>query len=198
MTRLVLVALLLGVLGADRVLGSCSCKPPDSSAAAAENADLVFAATVVGAHTLQPKAKRALHGLELKLHDWGLFRRPTKQWLLVPYDLIVTRAWKGTPPAHFTVFSAFSPSECGAFEEGRTYLVYATRDSTGDYSTHLCAGTRELTTASSDLQQLGTGSAVAQPPSPSPDSPTTPWWAGIIAVAIAAMGAIAWRMWRVG
>lgn len=197
MNKFVLAVLLLGGLTAGRAHGSCTCKPPASPAAAAENADLVFAATVVHAHTFQPRAKRALHGLELKLHDWGLFHRPTKQWLSVPYELTVTRTWKGNPPARVTVFSAFAISECGAFEVGKTYLVYANRDSTGDYSTQLCAGTRELGTASADLRQLGTGSAVAQSPSTSTESSHTSLGAAIVAIAIAALGAFAWRMWRV-
>lgn|GEM_PF-3144448 len=197
MNRLVHVGLLLGTLTAHQAVGSCLCRPPASPAAASANADFVFAGTVVQAHTFQPTAKRALHGLELKLHDWGLFHRPTRQWLSVPYDLTVSRAWKGAPPNRVTVFSAFGPSDCGAFEVGKTYLVYANLDSTGGYSTHLCMGTRELALASADLQQLGTGSAVARSPRNTADSPHNFFWPAILGTAVAVLIALGWRMWRV-
>lgn len=197
MNRLVFVALLLGALTADQAIGSCPCRPPASPAAASANADSVFAGAVVQAHTFQPTTKRALYGLELKLHDWGLFHRPTKHWLSVPYDLTVSRAWKGAPPDRVTVFSAFGPSDCGVFEVGKTYLVYASLDSTGDYSTHFCMGTRELALASADLRQLGTGSAVARSPRSSADSPPNFFWPAILGTAAAVLIALGWRRRRV-
>jgi hypothetical protein len=136
----------------------------------------------------------AIQGVESRLHKLGLFWKPTKPRLPVPYELSMNRIWKGRAPQTVRVFSGFGATDCGALQVGKSYLVYATRDATGDYFTHACTRTRELALAAADLGQLGPGIGVRS--SPQPARPATALLVAL-ALLLAAGGAVLWRRWRV-
>ncbi|MDQ0154533.1 hypothetical protein [Robertmurraya andreesenii] len=70
----------------------------------------------------------------------------------------VTQIWKGTHQSQMLVFDNGYVESCGiGFEEGKTYLVYASKNENGEFRTGLCSRTEEASKAGEDLKFLGQG-----------------------------------------
>lgn len=70
----------------------------------------------------------------------------------------VTQIWKGSPQSQMLIFDNGNTESCGiGFEEGKNYLVYASKNENGEFRTGLCSRTKEASKAWEDLKFLGQG-----------------------------------------
>lgn len=134
-TLAVLVALLW--LAAPAAL-ACSCMVPPPPLEALAQVDAVFTAV----------AER----VERAEVDTGYGMLPRKR-----VELRLEAVWKGMPEGDsVTVWTGLGGGDCGfAFEEGKSYLVYARRHDDGRLTTGLCDRTRPREGADEELDALG-------------------------------------------
>jgi len=113
----------------------CAANPPPKEAL--KKATAVFSAKVV------------------KIEEAGLQRS---------VSLEVLRAWKGVEEKKLVVSTAKSSASCGyAFQEGKTYLIYAYQeDKAPMLRVSQCSRTQTLDKAEGDLKELGEGKAVVE------------------------------------
>jgi hypothetical protein len=77
----------------------------------------------------------------------------------------VERAWKGVSFSEVTVLT--SNSSCGfLFEEGESYVVYASKMSGGEYATGACSGTVHIKHAGEQLASLKGKATLPLTPAP--------------------------------
>jgi hypothetical protein len=85
----------------------------------------------------------------------------------------VVRSWKGPSQEALTVSTPNNSAACGyGFEEGQSYLVYAS-ETDAVLSTSLCSRTQPIGSASEDITKLGLGVTPFDPGAGS-DQPTPP------------------------
>lgn len=83
----------------------------------------------------------------------------------------IGRRFKGAEADTVTVTTASNSAACGyAFEQGRTYLVYAHDGGDGRLSVSLCSRTAPIEDAADDLAALGGGTGPG-PEDPAPQPP---------------------------
>jgi len=84
----------------------------------------------------------------------------------------VVRTFKGPSQESLTATTANSSASCGyEFEQGKSYLVYATQEEGGALAVSLCSRTAPIENATEDLNKLGLG---VTPFDPGAGSGTTP------------------------
>jgi hypothetical protein len=84
----------------------------------------------------------------------------------------VVRSFKGPSQESLTASTANSSASCGyGFEQGKSYLVYATQEAGGALAVSLCSRTAPIENATEDLNKLGLG---VTPFDPGAGSATTP------------------------
>jgi hypothetical protein len=120
---------------------ACTCAPSKGPAEELELAAAVFSGKVV----------------EIRRH-----RQSADIFASIEAVLRVERVWKGVEGPTVSVFTSSHSAACGyGFKQGRTYLVYAHRNSEGRLSVGICGRTRRLKDASEDLKALGAGREMA-------------------------------------
>lgn len=122
---------------------ACSCAGEPTVEDELERSDAVFTGKVI-----EIQEKKQLNGL-------------TKKYVLFE----VKKTWKGISQSQVILTTGMGGGDCGyEFEEGKEYLVYATKSSFNDHelSTDICHRTRERISAQEDLALLGEGKAPTQ------------------------------------
>lgn len=162
----VVVAMVLVVISPRGQAVACSCVPPPPPQQALDEADAVFAGAVV--HVT-----------------------PDGEWINARIE--VTEVWKGVVHEVVEVRTHSQGAMCGyGFAEGRTDIVYASTDSDGRLSTHLCTRSAALSGAESDRDALGAGSEPLPGSSASADGRS--WVSPTIAVAgLTVVAVLVWR-----
>ncbi len=88
----------------------------------------------------------------------------------------VDRVWKGSTDGNRAVLHSYQSSVDYAFEEGRSYLVYATRGNLEGRGSTLhasnCGRTKALASAGQDLRELGPGRVLPSQPASGPNHDT--------------------------
>lgn len=128
---LLLAAVLLGLVQADRAK-ACSCirETPEEGFARAE---AVFSGRIA---EVAPNPDSERGGFQVTIE--------------------VFEVWKGASRPIVKVTTAASSAICGyAFQKGRSYLVYASRDGKRPLRVSLCSRTQLLEKAAEDLKSLG-------------------------------------------
>jgi hypothetical protein len=114
----------------------------------------------------------------------------------------VRNAWKGVATSNIAVTTPQDSAMCGFnFEQGKSYVVYASQDESGVLSVNLCSRTHELAENDEDIAALGAAmptTAVEVPNAKRPLSEKTKTAAlAIIAlVAVLSVGAMIRRKQR--
>ena len=147
---------LVGLLGISLLLsfadhsraacGVCECRRSPSPREEADSADAV----------LHVRIKR----IEIDSHAWSdsLLAESVLRDQQRRLRTEVLQVWKGTIARRVDLFSAEDRDDCGdALEEGREYLVYASRAPNGRLIIPYCSRTRPITRAAEDLAALGSG-----------------------------------------
>ena len=126
------------LLTSDTRLAACECVGPISPCLAAEQSQAVFVGRVTGISDVEPPSQ-------------GGARFFAKRVVFT-----VTETFRGDLPEGVTVFTGSGGGDCGfKFDAGKTYLVYAHQEKSGQLSTGICARTREATSgARSEIQEL--------------------------------------------
>lgn len=124
----------------------------------------------------------------------GKVVRVESNWMSggMKYTFAVARTW-GTDSDHILVINTPFDRDCGYhFEEGRTYLVYATRKFT--LKTFFCSGNALIGQAGADLARLGPGNTTHA----SLLAPKVMWLVGLMgALATLFVGLVVTRkFWR--
>jgi hypothetical protein len=145
---------------------ACSCVQPPPPQAALEQADAVFAGTVV---TIQ---------------------RTGQLSATLIAEIEVDEVWTGEVFETVTVTTAGDSATCGVdFTTGARWLVYAELDDGSGLSTHLCTRTARATQATADFDALEDGSdplpgATARPPTAEVSGGGTPGRTWILVVVL--------------
>lgn len=136
--------LLIGQLFFNQPCSACNCVFPSEPKEALQSADLVFSGKVV----------------EIKSDVWENRQKGEIYDFRKVVRFEVDRIWKGESKSQIIVLTNYST--CGfEFKEGKSYFVYAYQDDrTGKPEWHVstCSRTGELSSATKDLEVLGTGS----------------------------------------
>lgn len=133
--KLLVFSSLVAFLGATSAI-ACTCMPTPDPEKEFEQADAVFAGTVISSR--KRNGARPLEDIEV--------------------ELVVDRVWKGQVTKRFRIFTAESSDSCGyRFKKNRTYLVYAYGKGNDGLQTGICSRTRRLKDAHRDLSVLGEG-----------------------------------------
>ncbi len=141
---------------------ACSCIAPVSIEESFNNSDMVFAGVVNNINDGNDYDPRSVY-----------FTVDT-YWKKDSDNKGSNSAMKGPTIIHTGRDSAM----CGfEFEEGKKYLVYATRNDDGDLTTSLCSRTISFDQASEDLAFLGVGTDVSNEPT---SQPNESWFSRII------------------
>jgi hypothetical protein len=87
----------------------------------------------------------------------GIVRDEKNRQVTVKFKLI--KSWKGELSPEFTVVTGWGDGDCGfGFDEGETYLVYATKsglyNANGQFVTNICSRTAAAKTAQKDIALL--------------------------------------------
>jgi hypothetical protein len=183
--RLWFVAASLGLLLARPAPAwACSCIMPGSPADAFNQADAVFVGTVTGVRNAAPP-------------DWLfpiLQRVPGYEFPMdnTRVSFQVMNAWKGLTENSVVVRTGQGDADCGfTFAPGGQYLVY-TFEHEGEQFTNICSRTSDVAYATEDLNYLNTQTPLAL----SPSAGASPWpvaaGAGLLALALAVLGGMAW------
>jgi hypothetical protein len=155
MLMLSLCSLLLSglwlALAAPQPAYACSCAPPLAVKEELARKTAVFAGKVIS--VVQPKQ--------------GIIRSSANP---VKVTFEVAEVWKGELKAETVVYTAISSASCGygGFEANKDYIVFA-HGSSERLETNLCERTKPLTSAGTELAELGAGykpsgpSAVSDP-----------------------------------
>lgn len=126
---------------APRGARACSCLMPPPPADALAEADAVFEARP---YSRTNDDRRAHYGFE------------------------VDRVWKGDIGPRVEISTALNSAACGrTYRVGTQYVIYASRNSKGEWTDGLCSRTRASDNAAEDLQVLGVGRG----PGERPDAP---------------------------
>ena len=116
---------------------ACSCIMPGTVAEEVDRADAVFAGTVIA----------------LDNSDYKAYVFPD-----IEVTFTVQEYWKGDVLDTVVIHTGQGGGDCGfAFEEGKSYLVYAYADDNGDLKEKICCRTALLSDAEGDLAKLGAG-----------------------------------------
>ncbi|HSH04534.1 MAG TPA: hypothetical protein VLL52_18635 [Anaerolineae bacterium] len=150
---------------------ACSCVEGETVTDAVNRAHLVFAGEVTDEQTLST-----------------LFSSTD-----TAYAFNVQEVWKGEASRNLVIQTAKDSAACGYnFNVGNTYLVYA-YEYEGQLQTNLCSRTTELSSATEDLNILGSGN----PPLPANNTlqDNFSWLvlAGIGMITLTATGYIIWK-----
>ena len=125
---------------------SCSCEPPPPPVEALQQADVVFAGTVVSKE----------------------LRETEPQWFVYFVSLEVSSSWKGLVKEEMVVTTNSDSlgSFCGYFfEEGQDYLIYGYEENEGDpIFTGLCTRTKLLEEAQDEIAVLNRATAIEPSP----------------------------------
>lgn len=131
---------------------ACSCLAPPDPVTARDRSDAVFSGTVL-------QVNEAV--------DWSNFMpfiRPIRKQVEVIFE--VQSTWKGVTTSQVRIVTESNSAACGFdFQQGKSYLVYASYHEGNELYTHLCTRTTGLANAGDDLALLGQGS----PPSEKAD-----------------------------
>ncbi|ASS76248.1 hypothetical protein CIG75_15725 [Tumebacillus algifaecis] len=95
----------------------------------------------------------------------GKVTKVTKTREFINVEFEVNTAWKGVSDRTLTVLTSIGGEvSCGFdFKTGKEYLVYASKMNSGALEASFCSRTRLLDSASSDLQELGSGTTFDRP-----------------------------------
>ncbi|MBI5001777.1 hypothetical protein HZC31_00160 [Candidatus Woesearchaeota archaeon] len=118
---------------------ACSCIMPGTVTEEVERADVVFVGTVIAVDHSEYRA----------------YIFPDLE-----FSFTVQEYWKGVLSEPLIIHTGQGGGDCGfSFEEGKSYLVYAYADESGDLHTNICSRTALLSDAEGDLVRLGNGFA---------------------------------------
>jgi hypothetical protein len=141
MKRLLFVAAILGCLATSEArLSACTCRLAISSCVAFEDAEAVFVGQVLEITPIKPAPTEGA-----PLHFFA--RRVSFK---------VTESLRGGLDDTVEVYTGSGGGDCGfGFTKGKSYLVYAHRESTGQLTTGICSRTREATRgAQGEIKEL--------------------------------------------
>jgi hypothetical protein len=135
-TALSVVVAVAALLGAPRAARACSCAETNL-AARRDAAAAVFEGRV---HAITREGNAEVGPARLRV------------------TLEVVQTWKGADSEEIVVTTMSDSAACGVpFEEGRSYLVFATSDEAGALVAGLCGGTTLREQADGDVAALGAG-----------------------------------------
>lgn len=146
LTWLGLVLVALALWASPRGARACSCMMAPPPGEALEQSDAVFEARPF---SMSNDERRAYYSFE------------------------VDRVWKGAIGQRVEIATALHSAMCGrSYQIGTRYVVYARRNSDGEWVDGLCSRTRASRSADEDLQVLGPGHPPV-PDQPPPDGGVT-------------------------
>ena len=131
LTWLSLVLVAIALLALPRGARACSCMMPPPPGEALAQADAVFEARPF---SMSNDERRAYYSFE------------------------VDRVWKGAIGSRVEIATALHSAACGrSYQIGTRYVIYARRNTDGEWVDGLCSRTRASRSAEEDLQVLGPG-----------------------------------------
>ncbi len=156
--RIILALLICSIFGAAKTL-ACDC-PSVTTEQAIDKSKAVFSGEVV--------AFEYRKGIP----NWSMDERAKETGKVIEYETLVVKVrvnqwWKGEPPTEVYLLTRSTRNADGTslgnscdftFDEGETYLIFATKHNTKDeneYRTGICSRTRKLSSADNDLKILG-------------------------------------------
>ena len=139
--RLLFVVAMLGCLATSEArLHACTCRIAISSCVAFEDADAVFVGQVLEITPVKPPPRG---------------EAPVRFYAL-RVSFKITESLRGGVDDTVEVYTGSGGGDCGfGFTKGKSYLVYASREDTGQLATGICTRTREATRgAQGEIKEL--------------------------------------------
>jgi hypothetical protein len=143
MTRLLFVVAILGCLVTSEArLSACTCVIAISPCVAAERTQAIFVGQVLEITPVKPPPKGETP--------------PTMPFFSRRVSFKVTESLQGGVDDTIEVYTGSGGGDCGfGFARGKSYLVYAHRETTGQLATGICSRTREVTRgAQGEIKEL--------------------------------------------